>query len=174
MSSKLAPASCTEVRPDAVISSLIRFTPRLTLLACAPLGDQVAEELAGALGDLSGELAVLDVDVPARWLRGIGGDPGQPERLAVHPVDVPTAVRDEDRVVGRHLVQIGAGQLAALSDLGIVVLVADDPLSGRLPGRRLPDLLLDLGQTAQIQIDVGELGDAGAGGVRMGVDEAGA
>ena len=76
-------------------------------------------------------------------------------------------------MVGRHLVQIGAGQLAALSDLGIVVLVADDPLSGRFPGRRLPDLLLDLGQTAQIQIDVGELGDAGAGGVRMGVDEAG-
>jgi hypothetical protein len=71
------------------------------------------------------------LDQTAGRLRGVGGDSGQPERVAVQDV-VVTAALDQDGVVGGGLVQFLGGGQALLGEVELLPVGGGaDPLTGR-------------------------------------------
>ena len=110
------------------------------------LGRDLAEEVdrefehRAFLVDHAVELAVGAAAemAAARQFADILGDIGDLQRLAVDAGVMPVGVPDEDRMVGRNLIEFGPRKIAALQQ--IVEIGADDPL----PLRRARRLLLEM------------------------------
>ena len=117
----------------------------------------VVEHLARQFRDLPLQLAAVVLEVaPVGGIGRAAGDTGELERLAVEPARVAAAVIDADRSIGAHRIEILASQCATVGELRVIELEATDPVTGLGVGGALLERLLDLGDAAQVDVDVVE------------------
>jgi hypothetical protein len=86
---------------------------------------------------------------------------------------VAAAMGNIHRMPRRRRIKVLSGQRAALRDLRVVILEAEDPLACWSAGSAIADRVADRGNGAEVAIDPAEMKLAGGGGVSVGVDEAG-
>ena len=129
------PASATLVTPAARKARPARSSASASLLD-RRVADRALDQRQRRLADDAGRLAVLvAVDPAAVRVGRVAVDAGQRQRPAVGGADVVAHPQEQDRVVGRDRVEVGAGRVAAVGEPRVVVAATDDPSPGRPPGR---------------------------------------
>ena len=119
-----------------------------------PLPD-AAQRVARAIGDAAVELAVrVAIERAACGIRRVLRDAGQLERLAVVERRVPAAMLHDDRMIGRHLVEIVDVQRRACPSAWCR---RGSSPSTHVPGRRLlrlrAQLLDDAGDGDELDLE---------------------
>ena len=107
---------------------------------------------------------------------GVGGvvvESGAAEAEGVEEVDVSGLVGDHDGVFGGDGVEVAAVEEALLGSFGVVELEAADPLAGVSVDGATFEGFLDFADGAEVAVLLGDVADAAAHDVSVGVDEAG-
>lgn len=152
-----------------------RNTLAAHLIGCRrPTFADAVEQTAGALLHQTGRHAVFVFDdVAAARVGGLAGDPGRVQRPGVVHGGVAAAVADARRAVRYRNVEVVTVGRSAVLELGVVVHEAIHPHPRGGVGGARRHRPLDLGDGAEVDVDADQLVEAGAGRVRMGIDEAG-
>ena len=118
-----------------------------------PLADAV-EHVARAIGHAAVQLtALVAIERSARRIRRVLRDLRELERLAVVERRVPAAMLHDDRMLGRHLVEVVHVERPLVLELRVVVEVALDPGARRRLLRLRAQLLDDAGDRDEFDLE---------------------